>query len=89
MTLLGLPLHFNGKMAAAGTVGDLGLADFSQYMVAQRDGMRTATSIHAYWSTDQYAYRFVVRVDGKPGWTATEKLENGFEISPFVILAGD
>jgi len=89
MTLLGLPIYFNGKMAAAGTVGDIGLADFSQYMVAQRDGMRTATSIHAYWSTDQYAYRFVVRVDGKPGWTATEKLENSFEVSPFVILAGD
>ena len=89
MTLLGLPVHVNGKMAAAGTVGDIGLAEFSQYMVAQRDGMRTATSIHAYWSTDQYAYRFVIRVDGKSGWTAREKLENSFEICPFVTLAGD
>ena len=88
-TLLGLPLYINGKMSAAGTLGDIGLADFSQYMVGQRDGMRTATSIHAYWSTDQFAYRFVVRVDGKPGWTSTEKLENSFEVSPFITLAGD
>lgn len=89
MTLLGRPLYFNGKMAAAGTVGDIGLVDRSQYMVGQRGGIRTATSIHVYWSTDEYAYRFVIRLDGKPGWSAVETLENGETISPFVTLAGD
>ena len=86
MTLLGRPVHVSGKLAALGTTGDIALCNFEDYMVGQRDGMRTATSIHAYWSTDQYAYRFVVRVDGKSGWTATEKLENGWILSPFVVL---
>jgi HK97 family phage major capsid protein len=89
MTLFGRPLFLTGKLAAAGTVGDIGFVNRSQYMVGQRGGIRTASSIHVYWSTDEYCYRFVIRLDGKPGWSAVETLENSETISPFVTLAGD
>ena len=89
MTLFGRPLFLCGKLAAAGTVGDIGFVDPAEYYVGQRGGVRTATSIHVLWSTDEFAYRFVVRVDGKPGWSAVETLENGETVSPFVTLAGD
>ena len=48
-----------------GTVGDIVLADLSQYIVAEKD-MIAAVSVHVGFLTDESAFRFVVRTDGMP-----------------------
>ncbi|MDB4303975.1 phage major capsid protein [Desulfosarcina sp.] len=86
--ILTRPVFFTEKVEPLGTAGDILLADFSQYAVGLRQGMRFALSQHVYFSTDQWAARLIERHDGQPLWDAALILEDGStEVSPFVILA--
>lgn len=51
-----------------GTEGDIVLWSPSQYLMATKGGIQTATSMHLYFDTNQMAFRFIIRVDGKPWW---------------------
>ena len=65
-TLLGRPVMPIEHCATLGTVGDLVLADFMQYLVIEKGGVEAASSIHVQFLTDETVFRFVLRMDGQP-----------------------
>jgi len=87
-TLMGRPLIFSEKMATLGDQGDIGLADFSQYLIGSK-GLKTASSIHLRFDYDQTSFRFVLRSEGQPWWTAPlTPLNSADTLSPFIVLSG-
>lgn len=90
-SLMGRPLFLTEKMQALSTAGDIGLGDFSQYLVAEKSGggLQTATSMHYHFNYDEQTFRFVLRYDGQPWWLSDLTPKRGTNtLSPFVILAG-
>jgi HK97 family phage major capsid protein len=65
-TMLGCPVIPSEYSPVVGTMGDLMLCDFSRYIVAMKESMQTAVSIHIRFLSDEYAFRFELRVDGQP-----------------------
>ena len=90
-TLMGRPLFLSEKMQALSTAGDIGVGDFTQYLVAQKagGGLQTATSMHYHFNYDEQTFRFVLRYDGQPWWLSDLTPKRGTNtLSPFVMLAG-
>lgn len=86
--LLGRPLILTEKMATVGDVCDIGLADFSQYLIGEKaGGVQFASSIHVRFTSDEMAFRFVMRYDGQPWWLSALTPKAGSTLSPFVTLA--
>jgi HK97 family phage major capsid protein len=87
-TLLGLPIEFIEQAATLGTVGDIMLADLSQYIFATKAQMRSAQSMHVQFTTDEMAFRFILRVDGQPLWNnALTPFKGTNSQTPFLSLA--
>lgn len=87
-TLLGMPVIPVEQCATLGTVGDIILADFSQYVTADKGGLQAASSIHVRFINDEMTYRWVYRVDGQPIWhTALTPYKGSNTLSPFVVCA--
>ena len=87
-TLFGRPVIPVEYASTLGTEGDIVLADFSQYVVAEKGGVQMASSMHVQFLTDQTAFRLMYRVDGKPWWhTALTPYHGTQTVSPFVTLA--
>lgn len=85
--LAGLPVVFVEQTKALGTVGDLILADLSQYLLIEKQ-MQSASSIHVQFLTDESAFRFTWRINGQPAWSSALTPANGSDtVSPFVTLA--
>ena len=85
--MLTRPVIFTEKTEPHGSVGDVLLADFSQYVVGLRQAMRFDTSIHAGFFTDEMLARLIERHDGQPLWDTALTLEDGSTtVSPFVTL---
>ena len=72
-----------------GTTGDIIYADMKQYAVGfKASGPEQAMSLHLYFNTDELAYRWTFRVDGRPWRDAPLAARNGTAAySPFVTLA--
>ena len=86
--LLGRPVYPIEYASTLGTVGDILLADFTQYVVAQKGGMQAATSIHIAFLTDEMVFRITYRIDGEPIWhSALTPFKGSATKSPFVALA--
>jgi HK97 family phage major capsid protein len=86
-TLFGRPVIPIEQCSTLGDVGDIILADFSRYILAQKGGVQTAMSIHVRFEYDETALRFVMRVDGQPKWNAALTPYKGSNSqSPFVTL---
>jgi HK97 family phage major capsid protein len=89
-TLLGRPIRFSEHNQTLGDKGDITLADWGQYLVGEKNGgqIRAASSIHLKFVSDQTAFRFIVRMDGKP-WekTALTPKHSTKTLSSFVTLA--
>ena len=66
--LYGRPLIRTEYSATLGTEGDLMLADLSQYMLVDKNGIQAANSMHVAFLTDEMVFRITYRVDGKPMW---------------------
>ncbi len=86
-TLMGRPLIFTEKMETLGDLYDIGLADFSQYIIGEKGGVRFASSMHVAFVNDEQCFRFVLRYDGQPWWLSTLTPLNGATLSPFITLA--
>lgn len=87
-TLMGRPVLPVEQCGTVGSVGDILLADLSQYIMIDKGGLQQASSIHVYFTTDQTAFRFVYRVDGQPWWrSALTPFNTGSTQSPFINLA--
>lgn len=86
-TLLGRPVIPVEFCATVGDLGDIILADMSQYYLARKGGIRADTSIHVKFTTDEQAFRFIMRVDGQPAWSsAITPFKGSNTLSPFVTL---
>jgi HK97 family phage major capsid protein len=86
-TLFGRPVIPVEYCAALGTVGDICLFDLSQYLMIDKGGLQTASSIHVRFIYDETVFRFVYRVDGQPIWNAALTPKSGAATqSPFVVL---
>lgn len=88
---LELPYHINEHCEAVGTVGDILLADWSQYGVALPQGQGGKpifdTSIHFKFDYAQTSFRFIWYMDGHTMWRTYETPHKGDTIAPYVTLA--
>lgn len=86
--LMGRPVVPHEHGAAVGTPGDIVLADFNQYVLIDKGGVRQDYSIHVNFLSDEGVFRFVYRVDGQTWWKKplTPK-STGPTLSPFISLA--
>ena len=83
----GKPVIETEYNATLGTVGDLVLADLTQYLFIQKL-LQTAASMHVAFATDEMAFRVTWRVDGKPAWvSALTPFKGSATQSPFVAIA--
>jgi len=73
--------------SAPGDLGDIILADWSEYILLRKGGVAEASSIHVYFDTDETAFRWVIRVNGRP-WrhSSVTPYKGSGTLSPFVTL---
>jgi HK97 family phage major capsid protein len=88
-TLFGRPVIPIEQCATLGDAGDIILADLSQYILVDKGGIQSASSIHLKFDYDETVFRFVYRVDGQPAWQSVLTPYKGTSntVSPFVTLA--
>ncbi len=87
-TLLGRPIIPVESCAALGTVGDLILADLSQYIAITKGGIKADQSMHFWFDQNTRAFRFVMRVGGQPWLSTAVARKNGSStLGHFVTLA--
>ncbi|MFX1301651.1 MAG: phage major capsid protein [Promethearchaeota archaeon] len=86
--LMGYPLIFTEKVPNLGTKGDIGLYNFSYYLVGDGEGPSIESSIHERFRKNQTTYRISELVDGKPWLSAPVMMrpDGTTSISPFVSL---
>ena len=88
--LLGRPIITSEHCLPAGKKGDIALVNWRQYLtITSRMGMKTATSMHFLFDTDQQAFRATFRMDGEP-WMSKpiKRADTGSDtLSAFVFLA--
>ena len=74
--------------ATLGTVGDIRLIDFSQYVLIDKGAVRGDSSMHVRFLYDERAFRWMYRCDGQPMWNNPLTPYNGTStLSPFIDLA--
>jgi HK97 family phage major capsid protein len=89
-TLMGRPVMYIEQAAAPGDLGDIILADFSEYIIIDKGGVQAAQSMHVNFTTNEMAFRFVYRINGQPAWDVPltpYKATSGVTVSPFIGLA--
>lgn len=82
----GKPLFITEKAPALGSTGDLALFDASKYVVGQRLEMEVDASPIPGFLQYQMYWRIVSRLDGQPWLNNPVTLQNGYQVSPFVML---
>lgn len=87
-SLFGRPIVVTEQAAAIGDLGDIVLADLSQYILARStSGVKADSSMHVRFLYDEMTFRFTTRVDGQPWWNAALTPYKGAStLSPFVTL---
>lgn len=87
-TLIGRPMVAIEQASGLGTQGDVIFADMTQYQLVDRGATRSDMSIHVKFTNDEVCFRWIMRVDGKPLWTAalTPYKGTGSTQSPFIVL---
>ena len=86
-TLFGRPVIVCEQCATLGTQGDIILADLSSYVIAEKGGIETATSIHVQFLYGEQVFRFTMRWDGQPAYASAITPYKGSDaLSPFVAL---
>lgn len=87
-TIFGRPVLPIEQCSAVGDVGDIVLADPGQYIMIDKGGVKSATSIHVRFLYDEQVFRFIYRCDGQPIWNkALAPYKGTSTVSPYVTLA--
>ena len=84
--LLYRPVIFTEHLPALGSAGCLLLADFSQYLIVLKEGMRLETSRDFKFQQNQTVFRMVTRLDGQTATDSSLTLKSGTVVYPFVKL---
>ena len=88
LRIKGAPVIPIEQCETVGTVGDIILADWSQYVSADQGNIEEAMSIHVEFIYDQNTFRFIYYFDGQPRWSsAVTPFKGSNTVSPFVALA--
>lgn len=86
-TLFGRPVIPVEQCDTVGDLGDIVLADMSQYYLADKGGVQAASSIHVKFIYDETTFKMTYRVDGQPSWSsAITPFKSSNTLSPFVTL---
>jgi HK97 family phage major capsid protein len=86
-TVLGDPLLKSQRQPTLGEEGDIGLYDFSQYIVKEGYGLFIGKSEHVYYTTNKTVVKIFELIDGSPWMSGPLTLEDDTtEASPFVVL---
>lgn len=85
-SLFGWPIIWSEKLPALGTPGDILLADFSYYSIADLGGIEVQASPHMKFTENLTVIRAVLYTDGKCELDCEIELMNGENVSPFVTL---
>jgi HK97 family phage major capsid protein len=87
-TLLGRPVLPVEFCQTLGTKGDIILWDPTTTLVGTRGGMQSAVSMHVHFNSAEQQFRFIMRLDAKPWWTAPLTPFKGSKtLGPVVTLA--
>jgi|ERR1700757_626533 len=87
-TLFGRPVIPVEYCATLGTPSDILLADFSQYVMVDKNAMQQMSSVHVRFVNDEMTFRLTYRVDGDCIWQAPLTPYQGTQTkSPFIVLA--
>ena len=87
-TLLGRPVQPIEQASTVGTVGDINFVDLGQYLMIEKGGIATASSIHVQFITDETAFRWVLRTNGRPKRdAAVTPFKGSATQSAFITLA--
>jgi len=85
--LFGYPVAFTEKLPRVGTTGDVLLADWTYYLVGDRQATTIETTKFDRWRYDETSWRVVHRVDGQPWLSTPLTYQDGTtQVSPFVVL---
>lgn len=86
--ILGMPVIWTEKCPLLGSAGDVVLADWSYYLIGDRQATTVETTKFDRWQQDQTSWRMTHRVDGQPWLSAPLTYQDGTtQVSPFVILS--
>ena len=87
LQIFGAPLVTTEFCQTLGTVGDLILGNWSQYVEGYM-AQANATSVHVRYVNAEQCFRFMLRCDGAPWWrSALTPRYSATTVSPFVTLA--
>lgn len=76
------------QASTLGTVGDVILADMSEYLLVRKGGITADESMHVRFLYNERTFRWNSRVNGRPAWNSAITPANGTAtVSPFVTLA--
>lgn len=86
-TIMGRPYFESEKVPALGSAYDLGFYDLGFYIIGDRQTLTIDASTHVYFTSNRTAWRFVIRVDGRP-WIENKltPMNGTKKLSPFVAL---
>ena len=84
--LHGRPIHWSEVLPAAGSKGDVILADWSFYYIKDGSGPFFATDPYTRFLEGEIRVKMTVKMDGDTWIKEPLTLRNGMEVSPFVVL---
>ena len=89
MRIKGRPVIPTEHNLTLGQAGDILLADMSEYLFWEKQGVQSASSIHVSFTTDETVFRFVYRCDGQPAVSSALAPYQGSSntLSPFIVTA--
>lgn len=86
--LLGRPIFYSEFCEAVGTVGDIILGNWSQYLEGLYQPLQSAESVHVRFVNHERAFKVWLRNAGSPWWrSALTPKKSSITMSPFVTLA--
>lgn len=86
--LYGKPMIAVETAETLGTEGDLVLADLSQYILAEKEGLAIARSEHVRFLNDEIVFRFTREINGQPKYDLAITPKKGTNtLSAFITLA--
>lgn len=85
--LFGRPIFFSEFMKTVGTVGDLQVGVWSEYLEGEYAPIENVSSIHVRFLEAETCFRFWKMNGGAPWWRTVLTPKNGATLAPFVRLA--
>lgn len=86
-TLFGRPIFFGEFAKSIGTVGDIHLTNWSEYLEGEYEPIQGLSSTHVRFVEHEQVFKFWKRNCGQPWWKTALTPANGPTLSPFIRLA--